>query len=89
MLATGLTLIATLLLVCLLLVALLRQKRQLKQQLAEHHALLHAHPDGLLLVDADGLVNCITMLPPRYSVTPTRRWTARHCRVGYRNSASP
>jgi diguanylate cyclase (GGDEF)-like protein/PAS domain S-box-containing protein len=55
--ATGLTLIATLLLVCLLLALLLRQKRQLKQQLAEHHALLHAHPDGLLLVDADGFIN--------------------------------
>lgn len=57
MLTTGFTLTAMLLLVCLLLALLLRQKGRLKQQLAEHHALLHAHPDGLLLVDEDGFIN--------------------------------
>lgn len=57
MLITGLTLIATLLIVGLLLARLVRQKHRLKQQLAEHRVLLQAHPDGLLLVDDDGLIN--------------------------------
>jgi diguanylate cyclase (GGDEF)-like protein/PAS domain S-box-containing protein len=56
MLATGLAIIAALLLVSSALV--LRQRlRRAKQQLAQHQALLDALPEGLLLVDRDGHIS--------------------------------
>lgn len=54
MLATSLAIIAALLLVTLVL---LQRLRRVKQQLAQHRALLDALPEGLLLVNRDGRID--------------------------------
>jgi len=81
MLATGLAIIAALLLVSSALV-LLQRLRRAKQQLAQHQALLDALPEGLLLVSRDGRISVHNAAAARLlgnpaatlQGTPLQRW---------------
>ncbi|WP_372866485.1 diguanylate cyclase domain-containing protein [Pseudomonas sp.] len=70
MLATSLAIIAALLLVLPTLV-LLQRLRRIKQQLAQHRALLDALPEGLLLVNRDGRISAHNAAAARLLGNPT------------------
>ncbi|MDX1722675.1 MAG: diguanylate cyclase [Pseudomonas sp.] len=80
MLATSLALIAALLLISSAL--LLQRLRRVKQQLAQHQALLDARPEGLLLVSRDGRIGVHNAAAARLlghpaaalQGTPLQRW---------------